>query len=220
MAIRQTLPLIRDTLAADNAFGRLTGMTTEARRAQPRLAKARVDDEQRLVHRAVDGDRGAYAEIVSRYAARIFRIAARFAGTPEAVNDLAETIFVRAWERLDQWDAVDFHLWIYQVAIETCLEHASGPGKHIEAGEYTIDDLVRGPSDRSQAEIVLNRDDIVDVYKQLEKLAPTMRTVIILRALEDMSYRDISSILRQPVSTIDTWMRHGLAALKKPLSKY
>ena len=179
-------------------------------------------DEQKLVHRAAaEGDRAAYAKIVDRYADRIFRIAARFAGKPEAVNDLAELIFVRAWERLDQWDDVaDFHVWIYQVALETCLEHAGGPGKHIDSSDYTIDDLVKAPRVTGQVDIALNRDELVNVYTQREKLPPTMRAVISLRALEDTSYRDLSSILRQPISTIDTWMRHGLAALKQPLSKY
>jgi len=185
-------------------------------------SRAKVEDEHRLVHKsALAGDRAAYAKIVNRYADRMFRVAARFAGRPEAVNDLAEQIFIRVWERLDQWDEVaDFHTWIYQVAIETCLEHASGPGKHLQGSDYTIDDLVKAPRDRSQADIVLNREELVSVYTELEKLPPTMRSVIILRALEDTSYRDLSSILRQPISTIDTWMRHGLAALKKPLSKY
>ena len=40
--------------------------------------------------------------------------------------------------------------------------------------------------------------ELVSVYTELEKLPPTMRSVIILRALEDTSYRDLSSILRQP----------------------
>jgi len=184
--------------------------------------RSKEEDEHRLVHKsALAGDRAAYGKIVSRYSYRMFRIAARFAGRPEAVNDLAEQIFIRVWERLDQWDEVaGFHTWIYQVAIETCLDHASGPGKHLEESEFTIDDLVKSPRDRFQSEIVLNREELVSVYTELEKLPPMMRAVIILRALEDTSYRDLSSILRQPVSTIDTWMRHGLAALKKPLSKY
>lgn len=201
-------------------------MTIQARQAagaRPAKGKAiaKVEDEHRLVHKsALAGDRAAYAKIVNRYADRMFRIAARFAGRPEAVNDLAEQIFIRVWERLDQWDEVaDFHTWLYQVAVETCLEHASGPGKHIDGADYTIDDLVKSPSGKFQ-EIVLNREELVAVYTELEKLPPTNRAVIILRALEDTSYRDLSSILRQPISTIDTWMRHGLAALKKPLSKF
>lgn len=201
-------------------------MTMQARQSAgaPRAGSSRDRDrgkqsnEQRLVQRAaLDGDHAAYAELVSRYSNRIFRIAARFAATPEAVNDLAEQIFVRAWDRLDQWDDLaDFHTWLYQVAIETCLEHAMGPGKRILSTEYTIDDLVKSP----HGDIVLGREEIVNVYTQLEKLPPAMRAVLILRALEDTSYRDLSSILRQPVSTVDTWLRHGLTALKKPLGKF
>jgi RNA polymerase sigma-70 factor (ECF subfamily) len=198
-------------------------MTMQARQSTvSERGRGQGEDERRLVHRAaLEGDHGAYAQLVSKYADPIFRIAARFAGKPEAVNDLAELVFVRAWERFDQWDELaDFRTWLYQVAIETCLEHANGPGKHLSASDYTIDDLVKTPRDRSQAEIVMTRDDLIAVYKELEKLPPSMRAVVILRALEGASYRDLSSILRQPVSTIDTWMRHGLATLKGALSRY
>lgn len=200
-------------------------MTMQARRAtvnSSKPARVKITDEHRLVQRAAhDGDHAAYAQLVSKYAGKVFRIAARFAGNPEAVNDLAELIFVRTWDRFDQWDELgDFQTFLYQVAVETCLEHAAAPGKHISGDQYTIDDLVRVPKDRFQTDVVLNRDEIVSIYKELENLPPNQRAVIILRALEDTSYRDLSTILRQPMSTIDTWMRHGLAALKKPLGKY
>lgn len=116
--------------------------------------------------RAADGDERAFERLYQRHVDRVYNLARRMIGSEEA-DDLIQTIFVRAWKKLDQFRGeAAFGTWLHQVAVNVIIDRRrqlkrererdlgsdmlpflSGPGRKPELGvdlEGAIEDLPDG----------------------------------------------------------------------------
>ena len=81
------------------------------------------DDDARLLDRFRGGDREAFGELVARYQRPIYNAAYRLLGTREDANDVAQSVFLRIVERLDDYDPkYRFFSWIYRIAINESID--------------------------------------------------------------------------------------------------
>ncbi|MFM7831763.1 MAG: RNA polymerase sigma factor, partial [Planctomycetaceae bacterium] len=80
--------------------------------------------EARLVHAARLGDQQAFQELVLRYERRVFQVIHRFVEDQGTVADLSQDVFLRAWERLAQFDpARRFGPWLFRMAVNLTYDH-------------------------------------------------------------------------------------------------
>ena len=155
------------------------------------------DDDRALVRRCRDGDRGAFNQLVIRYQKPVYNAALRMLRNPEDARDVAQTVFLKVFERLGQYDEKSrFYSWIYRIALNESI-NTLGRSKPLEAISGTEVDEAPGPDRQLESEQT-NRA----IEQALTRIQPDHRAVIVLRHLLHLSYQDMGQILELPEKTV------------------
>lgn len=150
-----------------------------------------------LVRRCLDGDGRAFEEIVHRYEKLLFNVALRMTNDREDARDIAQTVFLKAWRRLDTFDGrYKFFSWIYRILMNETLNVLA---RRRPAGplDERIED--RQPTPERHAEQRQVRDL---VHGALMELSPDDRELIVLRHLLHHGYEEIGELLGIPPKTV------------------
>lgn len=172
-------------------------------------------DDAQLVERCVRGDVDAFEPLVARYQKVLFNVALRMVGDYEDARDIAQTTFVKAYEKLRSYDPrYRFFSWIYRIAINECLNFVSRrrPQQALDPG------LVSGDDPEGEAEA---RELGVRVQDALVKLPPEQRLVLVLRHFRELSYGEMSEVLLVPEKTVRSRLytaRQRLGEILRPRS--
>jgi RNA polymerase sigma-70 factor, ECF subfamily len=158
--------------------------------------------DARLVEQARHGDTDAFGELVQRYERRVIKVIRRFMPDQEMVLDLAQDAFLKAFDRLEQFDpSRRFGPWLFRIAVNTTYDHLrkiKRKGKWAlfsEAGENRVPDP-QAPDPRG--EIDLSQE----VRTVLEDIPETYRTVLVLRDLEGFSTSEVAAVTERSEATI------------------
>jgi RNA polymerase sigma-70 factor (ECF subfamily) len=83
-----------------------------------------LGNEAQLVEEARRGDQAAFGELVVRYERRVVRVIAQFVRDVDLAQDLAQETFLRAYQRLDQFDpARRFGPWLFRIGVNLTLDY-------------------------------------------------------------------------------------------------
>lgn len=177
-----------------------------------------------LVRRARGGDGSAWEEIVSLYSRRIFNLAYRFTSSVSAAEDLTQEVFIRIYKTLDQYDAKqgDLSNWLMRLArnliIDDYRHRQRNPQNSIAD---TVDDHqyhLRAVGTSAQREI--ERKELASqVQEGIDKLPEDLRTCVILRDIEELSYQEIVDVLKIPEGTVKSRINRGRIELAKILRR-
>ena len=177
-----------------------------------------------LVRRCRAGDGAAWEEIVSTFSRRIFNLAYRFTSSIEGAEDLTQEVFVRIYKTLDQYDAKqgDLANWLMRLARNLIIDdyrHRQRNPQNTYADD--VDDHtfhLRAVGTSAQKEIE-RRELCAQVQDGIDKLPPDLRTCVILRDIEEMSYQEIVEVLNIPEGTVKSRINRGRIELAKILRR-
>ncbi len=177
-----------------------------------------------LVRRCRAGDGAAWEEIVSTFSRRIFNLAYRFTSSVEGAEDLTQEVFVRIYKTLDQYDAKqgDLANWLMRLARNLVIDdyrHRQRNPQNTYADD--VDDHtfhLRAIGTSAQKEIE-RRELCAQVQEGIDKLPPDLRTCVILRDIEEMSYQEIVEVLKIPEGTVKSRINRGRIELAKILRR-
>lgn len=174
-----------------------------------------------LALRARRGDAEAFGELVRRYQTSVFNVCYRLLGERREAEDLAQEAFIRAYERLDTFDAdLPFGPWMRRVAANLCLnwmERARSAPVSVP-----LDDE-RDPEEVGEGNPVSAREHAERaeaVRAALLSLPPRYRTVIELRHFHELSYDEIAATLRIPLSDVKSHLFRARKLLAGELKHY
>jgi RNA polymerase sigma-70 factor, ECF subfamily len=146
------------------------------------------EDDVVLVERVLARDMTAFSALVDRYQKVVFNVALRFLQDHDDAEDVAQTVFIKVFERLSSFDRrLKFFSWLYRVAVNESLNALRQ----------------RKPMERvtEQSQVTNTDDDVerADTARQIDEaiqmLTADQRAVIILRHYEALGYDEIASIL-------------------------
>lgn len=184
-----------------------------------------------LIRRCLAGEAAAWEEIVQQYNRRIYNICYRFAGTPDAAQDLTQEVFIKMYRTLGSYDVGRgaFLTWVTTVTRNLLVDHFrktrqdrmtasldSTASEHEDAlplGEQ-IPDKTQPPDARVQSREVQEA-----VHAALQKLSPELREAVILRDLQDMDYKEIAGLLKVPEGTVKSRINRGRVELARLLQR-
>jgi RNA polymerase sigma-70 factor (ECF subfamily) len=180
-----------------------------------------LSDEQ-LVTLVLQGKNQAFEILVERYQNQIFALAYRLGGDYDESRDLAQEAFIRIYQELSRFDTErKFFPWMYRVAHNTCINMLHKLPKEASTldsiYDLAISDSSQEGSPTAYYEQVEQRDTI---NQALQSLSESYRLPLVLKYLEGMSYKEISTQLDLPVSTIETRLFRGRTMLRKALAGY
>ena len=188
-----------------------------------RLLRRRLDGELSDVelHRAALGGSGeAMAAIYRRHGGLVYRFTLRMSGNDAVAEEITQEVFLALLTQIDRFDAARGALstWLCGIARRQLWKYLerSGAAGILDAGlrdsdEESAAELVC-PSD-GPAETLLRREAVEAVRAGMDELPPALREVVILCALEEMSYEEAAQVLSVPVGTVRSRLHRAKARL-------
>ena len=193
------------------------GSLSEKRSLQP------TDED--LIERFQNGDLYAFDLIVKRYKNQLLNFIYRFLGNQEEAEDLVQETFLRVYKNRRAYRKVaKFSTWIYTIAGNLAKTELRKRKRRkifsisdlgYEDKDYEIGDKGFSPEDRVNGLIT---EEIVQ--REIEDLSPKFREVIILRDIQELSYEEISKIVRIPLGTVKSRVNRGRLKLQERLKPH
>lgn len=180
--------------------------------------------DQELVRRAQAGDRRAFDLLVLKYQQKVANLIGRYIRDPVEVLDVAQDAFLKAYRALDGFRGDSaFYTWLYRIAVNTVKNHlvAQGrrpPGDDLDADVAEQMDLGTRLRENATPERHLLTDEIARTVQQaLDALPEDLRTAIVLRELEGLSYEEIATAMDCPIGTVRSRIFRAREAIDKRL---
>lgn len=152
----------------------------------------------RLVAAARRGDSAAFDELVRRFRPRIYALALHLSGSASDADDVTQDAFVQAFRRLPQFEGrSDFFTWLYRITLHRALD---AQRKRKRENDVALDDVrlevalrIDAPSDpRLALEL---RETYAALLTGLDALAPSLKSAVVLTALQGLSYQEAAVVL-------------------------
>ncbi len=172
-------------------------------------------DDIALVEQCLSGDPAAFGALVDRYQQAVFNVALRMVNRYEDAQDIAQTVFLKAYRNLGGYKAeYKFFSWIYRMVINESINFLD----RRRSTESLEDIHVSSEPDPhvSLETAELNRS----LESAIAALSPEHRVVIILRHFEDLSYDEIARILRIPEKTVKSRLFSARRRLRETLIEH
>ncbi len=175
-----------------------------------------------LIEDSRKGDPKAFDALVTRYQSRVFKIVTRFVKDPTETLDVSQEVFIKAYNALAKFRGdSSFYTWLYRIAINTAKNYIVSEGRRLPDIDIDIIDMEtfmsrNSPKEYGTPERLMMRDEIEHaVYDTIEQLPKDLRTAIMLREVDGLSYEDIAETMQCPIGTVRSRIFRARAAIDK-----
>jgi RNA polymerase sigma-70 factor (ECF subfamily) len=173
-----------------------------------------ININRRVIEKCLEGDIKAQFQLYKQYSKAMYNIAIRFLNNKMDAEDILQESFVTAFNRLGELQNRDaFGSWLKRIVINNCISLQRKNRSQFEE----IDEQRQGEEDKSNEELPLV--DPALVHQAIRELPARGRTVLVLRALEGYSHKEIAEKLGVTVSTSKTQYSRALVLLNEKLKE-
>ncbi len=190
-------------------------MSVDVRPAQPLTPDS-------LIEQCLAGDQVAWETIVKQNWRKVFNVAYKFVGKHEEAEDLTQDIFLKIFKALATFDRrANFQTWIVSISRNLCIDHYRSVRKERQtiAREVDTNDLQPASSDRTPYAAAEHQDLRETLRQALHVLPPTLRTAVVLRDLQELSYQEIAERLELPEGTVKSRINRGRLELARQIKR-
>lgn len=175
------------------------------------MVSAERDADRLLIERYLGGDMTAFDELMIQYERQIYRVCYRFVENRDDAMDLAQEVFIKAFEHLPSFRRESsLKTWLYRIAINHCINHVKKHSHEFVEVTETIGSI--RPSAQADMEERERRDHF---RRMVQLLPPKQKAILELRINEHLTYEEIARISGRSVSTIKASVFFALAKLRK-----
>lgn len=133
-------------------------------------------------------------------------------------KDIVQEAYLRAFKFFDGFHGLDGRAWLLTTVRNTCYtwleqNRRSRSAASFDEEIHTVDEDAMNPSS-----LALKSGDVKIVRESLEKLPDEFREVVVLRDLEELSYKQIAEVINAPLGTVMSRLARARARLKGILS--
>ena len=173
-------------------------------------------DVQQLVREAKAGNGTAFRHLVERYMKPTYNLAFAFVNDHHSAEDVTQEVFIRVYKSLASFRGdAEFSTWLYRITVNLALNRSRQNARRTdrEHASLTPANLPAG----DDHERVLTVDRAHHIERALHELPTLQRAVVILRHLNGLSTKQVSSILHCSEGTVKTHLHRGLKKLRSTL---
>ena len=182
------------------------------------------DTDHELVRRVQAGDQTAFNLLVLKYQHRVLKLVGRFVNDAAEAEDVAQEAFLKAYRALASFRGDSaFYTWLYRIAINTAKNALVSQRRRPVDFDLDLQDPDQYDrhaklKESDTPEGVLLTEEIRAVVEEaMEQLPEDLRTAIVLRELEGLSYEEIAEAMDCPVGTVRSRIFRAREAIDKKL---
>ena len=176
-----------------------------------------------LIERCLQGDQRAWEQIVRQHWRKVFNVAYKFVGKHDEAEDLTQDIFLKIFKSLDTFDRrANFQTWLISVSRNLCIDHYRSVRKERETIDRDVDpgDLSPVSHEVSPYAALEQRDRVVAAARGAWRQLPdTLRTAVLLRDIQELSYQEIADTLQLPEGTVKSRINRGRTELARQIRR-
>lgn len=199
-----------------------SGLRKMSKRFEPSVERVTEDPDRELVDRWKAGDESAFADLVVRHEARVFRLLMGMMGNREEAEDVGQEAFLSLYRHGKSFrNEARFSTFVYRVAANAALNRRRSLGRartrlqRLMQKQAAGDHLPESPT--GPAEALESAQTRVQVQRAIETLSPRMRMALVLFEIEGLSYAEISEALDLAPGTVKSRIHRARDALRREL---
>jgi len=184
--------------------------------------------DQQLVDRAQRGDKKAFELLVSKYQRKLVRLLSRFIRDQAEVEDVAQEAFIKAYRALPSFRGESaFYTWLYRIGINTAKNYLVAIGRRAPTTtEFDSEDAENFEDGEQLRDVNTPENELMSkqiaqtVNDTMEALPEELRTAIVLREIDGLSYEEIATVMNCPIGTVRSRIfraRETIAERLRPL---
>jgi RNA polymerase sigma-70 factor (ECF subfamily) len=199
--------------------------------SQPRTEVRPLEvDWSLIVRRCMDGDSGAWAEMVRTHHKRVYGLCYRFTGNVADAEDMTQDVFLKIYSNLSSFDTTrgSLQVWITTMTRNLLVDNFRRTKNlrvtgSLDQGWDNTEELK--PVDRltsaalSPHESAAKKELAKMVQEALARVSVELREAVILRDLQDLDYKEIAQVLGIPEGTVKSRISRGRAELARLLER-
>jgi RNA polymerase sigma-70 factor (ECF subfamily) len=180
--------------------------------------------DKELVKRVQKGDKGAFDLLVLKYEHKIVNLVMRYVRDPEQALDISQEAFIKAYRALPRFRGDSaFYTWLYRIAVNTAKNYLAAQRRRPMDVELDLQDpeqygLHAKLKETDTPESVTISNELQETLERaIAALPDDLRTAIILRELDGMSYEEIAQTMECPVGTVRSRIFRARDAIGKKI---
>jgi len=156
------------------------------------------------------GERAAHRQLYDACHQSVFRLAVRMVGLQDAA-DVTQQVFLQAYRSIGQFNGRSrFETWLYRLAVNESLQHLRRNRR------WRHHELDWEPMDDTSQEDAAERKELLE--QALQRIDPELRSIFLLREVEELSYHEIAEALEIPEGTVGSRLNRARRELQRHLS--
>ena len=177
-------------------------------------------EDRAAIFRLKQGDLNGLEALVNRYQVQAVHAAYMIVFDRGLAQDVTQTAFVKAAERIHQFDeGLPFAPWFFRIIVNDALKLAKKQKRNVSLEEQLDESAtrfaqwLRDPGSQPE-QLVEQRETRQVILQAIRSLPPEQRAVIVMQYFLDMSEKDMSEKMERPLSTIKWWLRDARKRLR------
>ena len=165
--------------------------------------------DKEIIERVKNGDKKAYDLLVLKYQQRVINLISRFVKNYADALDVSQETFIKAYKALPNFRGESaFYTWLYRIAVNTAKNHLTVQSRKITKSDYDIAEIeqIEGNmtlTEQTTPENLLIKDELQEtILNTIENLPEDLKSAIMLREIEGLSYEEIAAVMECPVGTV------------------
>jgi len=171
------------------------------------MSQTSVDAE--LVKRVQAGERKAFDILILKYQAKVVSLVGRYVKNPQDALDVAQEAFIKAYRALARFRGDSaFYTWLYRIAINTAKNHLVATGRRPPSSDIDASDAEYFSSNTNLHDIATPENQLAEaemanlLQQTIQALPEDLRTALLLRELDGLSYEAIADAMSCPIGTV------------------
>lgn len=188
-----------------------------------REKKRRETDEKILVAKSKQGDKAAFEELVKKFSKYVYTTAFFILRDIHEAEDVSQEVFVKVYLSIKGFRGLSsFKTWIRKLTVNTCIDKlrlkSKVRNKKVSLDKMTEEyEIVFTKLSQNLEKNFLDTETVKEVLKIIVNLDENYRIPLILRDLQDYSYREISELVGKPIGTIKTNIHRARKMIKEKI---
>lgn len=161
-----------------------------------------------LIAECRQGSREAMKALYMAHQRRVYSIALNFfGGDADKASDVTQQVFLKIFTKLNFRGDSEFTTWLYRMTVNACIDEARKGRRLFGLADWFVSDEPRAQS--SLDERIRAREVTREVQAVLVSLKPKFRIPLVLKYVEELSYREISEVLDCSIGTVSSRLSRG-----------